>query len=73
MSTYCPKCGGHFADFEIIVLSNPHPDAYNITVRGGKTNRQLGISGKGKWIIYYCYSHLHDGETIAWAELEERY
>lgn len=73
MSEYCPRCGGHFSDLETVELANPHPDAYNITVRGGKTYRELGISGKGKWTVYYCYSHQHSDKTVAWAELRERY
>jgi hypothetical protein len=73
MSERCPRCGGHYSDFETIELSNPHPDAFKITVRVGKTYRQLGISGKGKWIVYTCYFHQHSGQTVVWAELGERY
>jgi hypothetical protein len=74
MSAYCPKCGSHFSNYEIVEITNPGPDVYDsCTVQGGKTYRQLGISGKGKWMVYLCYSHLHNDKTIAWAKLEKRY
>jgi hypothetical protein len=73
MSANCPKCGSHYSDYERVSITNPGPDVYSITVRGGKTYRQLGISGKGEWLVYYCYSHLHNGKTIAWANLDKRY
>jgi len=67
---HCPVCGSIYVEYYIADLSNPHPDAYNIEI-WGKTYRQLGISGKGRWMIYKC-SHVPEAMHI-WAVLEERY
>ncbi len=69
VNEHCPKCGdfNKMKGMDIQDLWDPHPDAYDLKYHG-RTYRELGISGRGKWNTYHCEKCGH-----VWAKLRKRY
>ena len=70
-SSNCPVCGRHEASYEIVEIWTPHSELYASEI-WGKTYRQLGIPGKGRWIVRRCSIWPGD-EYHVWATLTEKY